>query len=55
MNWFKELIKKLTPCNHEYEIVAINKVYWDDCQYPVGAKYIQRCKECGKMKVFKTY
>lgn len=55
MNWLKELIQKLTPCNHEYEVVRMDFVYAPDKSpangdLPHSHKYTHICKKCAKIK-----
>ena len=39
---------------HQWETVAINSV-GSSPDRRIGDKYIQECKHCGKMQIFKTY
>lgn len=43
-------------CFHEWECVKTVYVYDKETDsYPIGNKYVLKCKKCGKMKTFKTY
>lgn len=59
MNWLKEIIAKLTPCNHQYVVVGKDDMY--ECRtsssnsYPIGRKYTFICQKCGKLKVQRDY
>ncbi len=56
MNWFKQLFKKLTPCNHEWSHLQTNRMFADsDSVRPYGTKYVYICQHCKKLKIVQDY
>lgn len=55
MNWFKEILRKLTPCNHEWELVRMDYVYAfgespERGNLPRKHQYTFICKKCAEIK-----
>ena len=44
-------------CQHDWELLQKSQV-WDtyiSTQYPIGVKWVYRCKKCGWHKIIKNY
>jgi hypothetical protein len=44
-------------CQHDWELLQQTRVWDGDSpnEYPIGTKWVYRCKKCGWHKIIKSY
>lgn len=56
MRWLINYIRS-SFCQHDFELLKQVNVWDDDpmSKYPLGTKWVYRCKKCGWHKIIKDY